>query len=99
MKPDDATIRSAPKVLLHDHLDGGVRPQTVVELARDQRYSALPTTDAGELAAWFHRGARRGSLPLFLEGFAHTCGVMQTDAALEQVAYEMMEDMHADGVV
>lgn len=99
MKPDDATIRSVPKVLLHDHLDGGVRPQTVIELARDQRYDALPTTDAGELAVWFHRGARRGSLPLYLEGFAHTCGVMQTDEALERVAYEMMEDMHGDGVV
>jgi adenosine deaminase len=99
MKPADATIRAVPKVLLHDHLDGGVRPETVVELARDQHYGALPTTDAAELAAWFHRGARRGSLPLYLEGFAHTCGVMQTDEALERVAYEMMEDMHADGVV
>lgn len=99
MTPDDATIRAVPKVLLHDHLDGGLRPQTAIELAREQRYDALPTSDPGELAAWFHRGARRGSLPLYLEGFAHTCGVMQTDAALERVAYEMMEDMHADGVV
>jgi adenosine deaminase len=98
MKLDAAVIRSVPKVLLHDHLDGGVRPRTAIELARDQRYS-LPTTDAGELADWFHRGAQRGSLPLFLEGFAHTCGVMQTDDALERVAYEMMEDMHEDGVV
>lgn len=98
-KLTDAFIQSFPKVLLHDHLDGGVRPQTAIELARDQRYNELPTTDAGELAEWFHRGARRGSLPLYLEGFAHTCGVMQTKEALERVAYEMMEDMHADGVV
>lgn len=92
-------IRSLPKVLLHDHLDGGLRPQTVIELAKDSGYKKLPTTDAGELAAWFHRGAQRGSLPLYLEGFAHTCGVMQTEEALERVAYEMLEDMKRDGVV
>src|SRR5438093_3227271 len=98
MKLDETIIRSIPKVLLHDHLDGGLRPQTAIELARDQRYDALPTSDAAALERWFHRGAQRGSLPLFLEGFAHTCGVMQTDEALERVAYEMMEDMHQDGV-
>src|SRR5262245_7872805 len=92
-------IRSLPKVLLHDHLDGGLRPRTIIELAADQSYTALPTADAGELAAWFHRGAQRGSLPLYLEGFAHTCGVMQTEEALERVAFEMLEDMHDDGVV
>jgi adenosine deaminase len=95
----DTFIRSLPKVLLHDHLDGGLRPETIIELARDQGYQALPTTDAGELGQWFHRGAQRGSLPLYLEGFVHTCGVMQTDEALERVAYEMMEDMRDDGVV
>ncbi len=99
MKLDDTLLRSVPKVLLHDHLDGGLRPQTAIELARDQHYTALPTTDAGELADWFHRGAHRGSLSTYLEGFAHTCGVMQTVEALERVAYEMMEDMHEDGVV
>jgi len=92
-------LRSLPKVLLHDHLDGGVRPQTVIELAKENGYRKLPTTDPGELAEWFHRGATRGSLPLFLEGFEHTCGVMQTEEALERVAYEMMEDMKRDGVV
>ena len=92
-------LRSLPKVLLHDHLDGGVRPQTVIELAKDCGYKKLPTTDPGELSEWFHRGATRGSLPLFLEGFEHTCGVMQTEEALERVAYEMMEDMKKDGVV
>ncbi len=92
-------LRTVPKVLLHDHLDGGVRPQTVIELARDQKYTKLPTKDPGELAAWFQRGAQRGSLPLFLEGFEHTCGVMQTEEALERVAYETLEDMKNDGVV
>ncbi|MBI5463701.1 MAG: adenosine deaminase [Ignavibacteriales bacterium] len=92
-------LRALPKVLLHDHLDGGVRPQTVIELAKDQRYGKLPTNDPGELDTWFQRGAQRGSLPLFLEGFEHTCGVMQTEEALERVAYETVEDMKKDGVV
>ncbi|MDE3056837.1 MAG: adenosine deaminase [Bacteroidota bacterium] len=92
-------LRTVPKALLHDHLDGGVRAQTVIELAKDQHYKKLPTNDPGELAAWFQRGAQRGSLPLFLEGFVHTSGVMQTEEALERVAYEMMEDMRNDSVV
>lgn len=99
MKLKKEFIRTLPKVLLHDHLDGGLRPETVIELAKDIGYKKLPTTDPGELAEWFHRGATRGSLPLFLEGFEHTCGVMQTEEALERVAYEMMEDMKKDGVV
>ncbi|MCX6122510.1 MAG: adenosine deaminase [Ignavibacteriales bacterium] len=99
MKFKKEFIRTLPKVLLHDHLDGGVRPQTVIELAKDQKYKKLPTADAGELAEWFHRGAARGSLSLFLEGFDHTCGVMQTEEALERVAYETLEDMKKDGVV
>lgn len=99
MKLSDKFIRTLPKVLLHDHLDGGVRPQTIIELANDSGYNKLPTKNAGDLAQWFHRGAQRGSLPLYLEGFAHTCGVMQTEEALERVAYEMMEDMRDDGVV
>lgn len=99
MKLSEKFIRSLPKVLLHDHLDGGLRQQTVIELAKDGGYKKLPTTDPGDLAEWFHRGARRGSLPLYLEGFAHTCGVMQTEEALERVAYEMLEDMKSDGVV
>jgi adenosine deaminase len=99
MKLKKEFLQTLPKVLLHDHLDGGVRPKTVIDLAKDMGYRKLPTTDAGELAEWFHRGATRGSLPLFLEGFQHTCGVMQTEEALERVAYEMMEDMKKDGVV
>lgn len=88
-----------PKVLLHDHLDGGLRPQTVIELARDIGYRNLPSDDPGELGKWFFSGATRGSLPLFLEGFDHTVAVMQTEEALERVAYEMLEDMKHDGVV
>jgi adenosine deaminase len=99
MKLAEKLIRTLPKVLLHDHLDGGLRPTTVIELAKESGYKKLPSSDPGELADWFHRGAKRGSLPLYLEGFAHTCAVMQTEEALERVAYEMMEDMKDDGVV
>jgi adenosine deaminase len=99
MKFDKEFIRSLPKVVLHDHLDGGVRPKTVIELAKKTKYKKLPTDDPKKLAEWFHRGAVKYSLPLFLKGFEHTCGVMQTEEALEQVAYEMMEDMKNDGVV
>jgi adenosine deaminase len=94
----EEVIRSVPKVLLHDHLDGGLRAQTIIELADDQHYKKLPTRDPNELAEWFHRGANKGNLVEYLEGFEHTCGVMQTKEALERVAYEMMEDMKNDGV-
>ena len=92
-------IRSLPKVLLHEHLDGGLRPATVIELASSINYQGLPTTDAAELASWFHRGAQRGNLPEYLEGFSHTTAVMQTAEALERVAFEFIEDMYDDGVV
>lgn len=91
-------VRDVPKVLLHDHLDGGLRPQTIIDLAKDQGYDKLPTNDPKELAEWFHRGANKGNLVEYLQGFEHTCGVMQTREALERVAYEMMEDMKNDGV-
>src|SRR4030088_1829020 len=93
------TLRAAPKVLLHDHLDGGLRPTTIVELARDQKYAGLPTTDPGELARWFHENAASGSLSLYLHGFAHTIAVMQTVEAIERVAYERGEDLARDGIV
>ena len=96
---DLATIRRAPKVLLHDHLDGGLRPQTVLELAREVGYGELPTEDPDELAAWFTRGADRKSLELYLEGFRHTVAVLQTRDAIERVAAECVEDLAADGVV
>jgi adenosine deaminase len=96
---DLETIRSAPKVLLHDHLDGGLRPATIVELARERGYSALPTSDPGELGAWFRRGADRQNLELYLEGFAHSVGVMQSRDALVRVAAECVEDLASDGIV
>jgi adenosine deaminase len=96
---DLPAVRRAPKVLLHDHLDGGVRPGTVVELAADTGYRGLPTSDPHELGQWFHRGANRQSLELYLEGFAHTVGVMQTKDALARVAAECAEDLADDGVV
>ena len=91
-------IRSVPKVLLHDHLDGGLRPQTIIELAKSVRYNKLPTKDPEELGAWFHRGANKGNLVEYLQGFEHTTAVMQTKEGLERVAYEMMEDMKNDGI-
>jgi adenosine deaminase len=93
------TIRQAPKVLLHDHLDGGLRPRTVVDLASEFGYTGLPTTDADALAAAFTNGADRKSLVLYLEGFEHTVGVMQTPEALERVAFECAQDLASDGVV
>src|SRR5579875_3596083 len=92
-------IRSAPKVLLHDHLDGGLRAATVVDLARASGYSALPTMDPTELGSWFLGAAHSGSLERYLETFAHTVGVMQTREALIRVAAECVEDLAADGVV
>src|SRR5687768_9440896 len=89
--------RRAPKVLLHDHLDGGLRPRTVIELAEQIGYRELPTTDPDELAKWFTSGADRKSLELYLEGFRHTVAVMQTPDAIERVAAEAVEDLAADG--
>ncbi|MFI6574612.1 adenosine deaminase [Nocardiopsis sp. NPDC050513] len=92
-------IRRAPKVLLHDHLDGGLRPSTVVELAREVGYTGLPTYDPGELGVWFREASDSGSLERYLETFAHTTAVMQTRDALVRVAAEAAEDLAADGVV
>ena len=99
MTLDIDTIRRAPKVMLHDHLDGGLRPRTIVELAEETGYDGLPTTDPGELAQVISRGANRNDLVLYLETFAHTVAVMQTPEALERVAAECAEDLADDGVV
>ncbi len=92
-------IGQAPKALLHDHLDGGPRPATVLELAEQVGYDDLPATDVDELATWFRTSAHSGSLERYLKPFAHTVGVMQTPAALYRVAYECVEDLAADNVV
>jgi adenosine deaminase len=99
MKLTNSLLRSLPKVLLHEHLDGVLRPQTVIELAKDTKYAGLPTDDSQVLAEWFHQGANKGSLAKYLEGFAHTIAVMQTEEALERAAYEQAEDLSNDGVV
>ncbi|GFH35991.1 adenosine deaminase [Streptomyces pacificus] len=97
--PTADQVRRAPKVLLHDHLDGGLRPGTVIDLARDVGYDALPETEPDKLGMWFHEAADSGSLERYLETFAHTCAVMQTREALARVAAECAEDLAADGVV
>jgi adenosine deaminase len=97
--PDLETIVAAPKALLHDHLDGGLRPATVIDLAAEYGYDDLPTTDVGELSAWFRRGADRKSLELYLETFVHTFGVMQERDAIVRVASECAQDLAADGIV
>ena len=99
MTLDLETCQRAPKVLLHDHLDGGLRPETVVELAAEAGYAGLPTTDPVELGRWFRESADSGSLVRYLETFAHTVGVMQSAGALRRVARECAEDLAADGVV
>jgi adenosine deaminase len=93
-----ASIPELPKVLLHDHLDGGVRPATVVQLAAELGHE-LPTTDPEELGAWFRAAAYSGSLERYLETFTHTAGVMQTADGLRRVAREAVLDLAADGVV
>lgn len=92
-------LASLPSVLLHDHLDGGVRAGTMIELADESGYADLPAHDAATVAAWMTRGASRGDLAMYLETFAHTVGVMQTPEALNRVARECAEDLAADGVV
>ena len=92
-------IRTVPKVLLHDHLDGGLRPSTVIELAEETGYRDLPAADPHDLAKILTAGASRGHLNLYLDAFRHTVGVMQTPEALYRVAQEFAEDLAADGVV
>ncbi|MCI4676877.1 adenosine deaminase [Candidatus Mycolicibacterium alkanivorans] len=92
-------IGRAPKALLHDHLDGGLRPSTVLDIAGQIGYDDLPTTDEATLATWFRTAAHSGSLVRYLEPFAHTVAVMQTPEALHRVAFECVEDLAADSVV
>jgi adenosine deaminase len=92
------TIKALPKVVLHDHLDGGLRPETIIELAAQTGYE-LPATDPQELGAWFSQAANSGSLVRDVETFGHTVAVMQTVEGLRRVAREMVEDHAADGAV
>lgn len=92
-------IRKAPKALLHDHLDGGLRPSTVLDIAAQVGYDGLPATDVDELATWFRTRSHSGSLERYLEPFSHTVAVMQTPEALHRVAFECVEDLAEDSVV
>jgi adenosine deaminase len=96
---DKGLLHRLPKVLLHEHLDGVLRPHTIIELARAAKYQDLPTDDPHALADWFFRGANQGSLAKYLEGFKHTIAVMQTEEALQRVAYEQAEDLSRDGII
>jgi adenosine deaminase len=91
-------LRRAPKVLLHDHLDGGLRPETVLDLARSVGHQ-LPATDPSELARWFFQGGRGADLERYLSAFGHTVALLQTEASLTRVARECVEDLDVDGVV
>jgi adenosine deaminase len=97
--PTPEIVSRAPKVLLHDHLDGGVRPSTIVEVADEIGYADLPAADADGLATWFRESADSGSLERYLETFTHTLAVMQTAEGLRRVARECVLDLAADGVV
>ena len=97
MTPEVA--KQAPKVLLHDHLDGGLRPATIIELAQAVGYEGLPESSPEDLGAWFRTSADSGSLVRYLETFGHTLAVMQTREGLRRVARECVEDLAADGVV
>ncbi|HET6651719.1 MAG TPA: adenosine deaminase, partial [Nocardioides sp.] len=96
-EPIGEQIKRAPKVLLHDHLDGGLRPQTIIDLAPEGH--VLPATEAETLRTWFEDSANSGSLERYLETFDHTVAVMQTSDNLRRVARECVEDLAADGVV
>ncbi len=97
--PTKEQIKLVPKVLLHDHLDGGLRPQTIIDIAQEIGYTALPTHDADELATWFRESCDSGSLVRYLETFSHTIAVMQRRQDIVRVARECALDLARDGVV
>jgi adenosine deaminase len=98
MSLDLEALQAFPKVSLHDHLDGGLRPQTIIELAGDIGH-LLPADNADDLGQWFAESANAGSLEHYLETFDHTIAVMQTAPNLRRVAREFVEDLAADGVI
>ena len=98
LEGDGTDLRSLPKVSLHDHLDGGLRPQTLIELA-DEISLEVPASDAEGLTAWFGTQSNSGSLVEYLKTFDLTTSVMQTRAGLQRVAREFVQDLGADGVI
>ncbi|MEK6648827.1 MAG: adenosine deaminase [Actinomycetota bacterium] len=97
--PTSEQIKRLPKALLHDHLDGGLRPQTIIDIAAEIGYTALPTTKPEELATWFRESCDSGSLVRYLETFSHTIAVMQRREDVVRVARECVIDLARDGVV
>lgn len=97
-KPTLEQVKRLPKALLHDHLDGGLRPETIIEIANEIGH-ALPTQDPIELAEWFRASCDSGSLVLYLETFAHTVAVMQRSQDIVRIARECAIDLARDGVV
>ena len=91
-------IRALPKVSLHDHLDGGLRSQTIIDLAQDIGHK-LPADNARDLNTWFLESCDSGSLPRYLDTFVHTTAVMQTKEGLIRVAKEFALDLAKDGVI
>jgi adenosine deaminase len=98
-RPTPEQVKRLPKALLHDHLDGGLRPQTIIDIANEIGYDALPTKDASELATWFRESCDSGSLVRYLETFGHTIAVMQRREDIVRVARECAIDLARDGVV
>ena len=97
--PKSDQIKRVPKALLHDHLDGGLRPETIIEIAQQIGYKKLPTDDPKKLADWFEESCNSHSLVRYLETFSHTIAVMQSKEAIIRVARECAIDLARDGVV
>ena len=95
---DPQSLLKLPKAVLHEHLDGGLRIGTIIELADEEGYRDLPSEDPEMLEDWFFQG-ESGSLESYLEAFVHTTAVMQTPEAIARVAYESGMDLAGDGVV
>ena len=99
MELDKERLTSLPKVLLHEHLDGVLRPQTVIDLARKRNTRSFPPAIRRRWPSGFIRARTREASPSTWKAFPHTIAVMQTEEALERVAYEQAEDLSQDGVV
>lgn len=97
--PKSDQIKRVPKALLHDHLDGGLRPETIIEIAQQIGYKKLPTDDPKKLADWFEESCNSHSLVRYLETFSHTIAVMQSKEAIIRVSRECAIDLARDGVV
>ncbi|MCS4276210.1 adenosine deaminase [Mycetocola lacteus] len=95
---DGVDLSRLPKVSLHDHLDGGLRPQTIIDLAREIDLE-LPADNAEDLGQWFLDQCNAGNLVDYLKTFDLSTAVMQTEAGLRRVAHEFVLDLAADGVI